>query len=438
MTSILIGGVSTGSGKTIITASILRALRNRGLKVSGGKVGPDYIDPKFHAVGSGDFALNLDGWAMSDETLNRNLATLEQRGSDITIIEGVMGLFDGASDGSSSSAEIAKKLNLPVILCLDVFGQSSSISAIVKGFDSLDKDIKISGIILTKVGSDKHYQILKDSLAKHLPHIPLIGGLFRNDIFEIKSRHLGLTTPHPDNHTELNAVLDECAKVVEQQLDLNKLIEIAKPSSATMNDKIAVPPFAKHISIAYDEALSFFYPYIVQQWKSLGIEVSFSSYLRNDPVDEKADAIYLCGGYPELYLDKLVKGTDFKDSVLKHADKGTFIFGECGGFMALGKSITDKDGKKYETLGLLDLETSFEKRKLQLSYRHMELLNDCNLGKKGDVYKGHEFHYSTIIHQSGEPLFKVKDASNGQMQDVGLINGNVAGSYMHLIEKYEQ
>ena len=436
MPSILMAGASTGSGKTIITASILRALKNRGLNVSGGKVGPDYIDPKYHAIASGEFAYNLDGWAMSDETLNRNLSYLENKGSDFTIIEGVMGLFDGAADGSSSPAEIAKKMNLPIVLCLDVFGQSTSISAIIKGFDNLDPDIKISGIILTKVGSEKHLKILKDSLQKYVPHIPFLGGLFRHELFEIKSRHLGLVTPSPNHNAELNDVLDKCAEIVEAELDLDKLIDIAKSSNAKNNEKIALPTNAKKISVVYDEAFNFAYPHIINQWKLSGIEVSFCSYYNNELPDEDVDCIYMCGGYPELYLEKLSQNIEFKNAIIKHAKKGTFIFGECGGFMALGKSITDKDGKKHEMLGLLDLETSFEKHKLHLSYRNIELLADCNLGNTGDIFKGHEFHYATITQQSGDPLFKVSDAMGNDEQSVGLIKDNVAGSFMHLIEKF--
>ena len=434
MTSVLIAGASTNSGKTIITASILRALKNRGLNVRGGKIGPDYIDPKFHAIASDSFSLNVDAWAMNDNTLHRNLATMEQD-SDITIIEGVMGLFDGASDGSASSAEVAKKMGLPIILCLDVWGQSQSISAIVNGFDTLDEDIKISGIILTRIGTEKHLKILKQSLQKYIPHIPLIGTIFRNEIFELESRHLGLVHPSSENDKTLNKLLDKTANIISQQVDLDKLISIGKKSKAITNDKIAIPKFSNHIAVSYDKAFSFCYPHIINSWKKEGAKISFFSPLNDEAPDENASSIYLCGGYPELYCETLAKNKIFKLGMLKHAEKGTFIFGECGGFMTLGKSITDKNNVEHKMLGLLDLKTSFAKKKLHLSYQNIKLLKECNLGTKNSLFKGHEFHYATITHQSGEPLFEVNNACNSKNEIVGLVNNNVIGSFIHLFDK---
>ena len=433
MSGIILAGVSSNSGKTTITMGLLRALYNQGKNPVSAKVGPDYIDPSFHTKSCKKDCVNLDMWAMNDATINTQISYLKNKG-DITIIEGVMGLFDGAADGTASTAHIARKTGYPIILVLDAFGQSSSIAGIVKGFDELEPDIKISGVILNRTGSQKHIEILVKALQKYVPHIPYIGAMPRENAVVLDNRHLGLV--QADEISNIDTFLETSANWVQEHLNIKALLDIAKkPNDFTNIKHTPIPPLGKHIAVAKDEAFNFIYPHIIHGWEKAGAKISYFSPLKDEAPNNNADSVYLAGGYPELYAEILSNNQIFQSSMRAFANEEKTIFGECGGFMVLGENITDKAGIKHTMLGLLPISTSFKDPKLHLTYRKITTLTDSPFGKAGTVLKGHEFHYAHVTeNNSNQPLFKVEDALGEKKETVGAKKGSVYGSYMHLID----
>tara|TARA_B110000977_G_scaffold66546_1_gene90478 strand:+ start:2713 stop:3987 length:1275 start_codon:yes stop_codon:yes gene_type:complete len=413
---IILSAPSSNSGKTIITLGLLRALSREGFKIKSAKSGPDYIDTRFHAAASRSECYNLDTWAMhSNQIYNLVNSPLP------LIVEGAMGLFDGAPpNGEGSTAHLAKILDLPVILILDVTSQAQSVAAVVLGFMKLDSDIKISGLILNKVGSDKHNRMLISALEPL--GIPILGSIYRQTDLEMPSRHLGLVQAQELNN--LNMFLEKAADLISKALDIQKILDLMEPiKQPKQSSSIFLDPPAQSIAIANDAAFSFTYPHILKEWKKMGVEISFFSPLQNQAPQEK-DLVFLPGGYPELYAEKLANAHNFKNSM----KKAKSVYGECGGYMTMGKGIVDAQGKRHEMLDLLNLETSFETRKLNLGYRNLIPNNIWT-----SELKAHEFHYATTLKAKGKPLFKATDSEGNVLPDMGLINGNFYGSFAHII-----
>ena len=418
---ILIASPHSGSGKTVVTLGLLRAL-SRISNVRAAKSGPDYIDPRFHEIASGNQSLNLDTWAMSESRI-KNLSS----GKGTFVVEGAMGLFDGDSSGrSGSAASLAKILDLQVILIIDCSKMAQSVAAIVKGFVSYDPDVKFLGVILNKIGSEKHLKMINESLSgKSFP--PVIGHLKRSKHFHLPSRHLGLI--QATEKKDLHVWLDKLADKIENSVNLDKL----KSNTLIENKELKplIKPPGKIISIAKDKAFSFIYPHLINDWIAQGSEINYFSPLSDEPVPE-SDFIFLPGGYPELYAEKLAENRQFLESV-KEAAKNTNIYGECGGYMALGESLIDSDGKSHKMLDLLDLVTSIELPKLTLGYRKLRTLS----GSIEGTFMGHEFHYARTLRANGKKLFTSSDASDNSLPDLGLVKGRVCGSFAHIIDYYE-
>ena len=413
---IILSAPSSGCGKTTITLGLLRALKNSGLQIKSAKSGPDYIDTRFHAAASGSECYNLDSWAMCPD----QICKLANEATPL-IIEGAMGLFDGAPpEGKGSTSDLAGILKLPVVLILDAASQAQSIAALTLGFQKLDPNVKISGIILNKVGSDKHNRILLKALEPL--GIPILGSIYRNKDLNMPSRHLGLVQAQELNN--LDEFLNTAAEIVSDSIDIAKLLKLMKPIPKQKKDtNLFLEPPAQSICIASDAAFSFTYPHILKEWHRIGIEISFFSPLKNE-APRDANLIFLPGGYPELYAEKLANADIFK-KVMK---KAKAVYGECGGYMTMGNGIIDSKGKKHEMLGLLNLETSFEEKKLHLGYRNLTPNNiwSSNL-------KAHEFHYSTTLKAEGMPLFRAQDSEGNHLPDMGLVNGSFSGSFAHII-----
>lgn len=416
----------SGSGKTTLTIGLMRALRRRGVTLSPAKIGPDYIDPQFHELASGVPSLNLDGWAMRPETLSA--IGQELAGPHLTIIEGVMGLFDGAVKvgvlGHGATADIAKFFNLPVILVVDCAGMGQSVAALVKGFASFDPEVRVAGVILNKLGSLRHVDMMKEALSKM--GMPVVGAVPRSDDMVLPSRHLGLVQAEEMGDREVRIEL--IADHIERALNIEGLLTLAGDFVPGQNSDTTVPglePLGQRIAIASDEAYRFCYPHLIRYWRDCQASVSFFSPLNDETPANDADAIFLPGGYPELYGGQLAAACKFKTGMEAAARSGTAIYGECGGYMTLGEGLIDKEGRSHEMLGLLPLETSFEKRKLHLGYRHVRAADS------GELYRGHEFHYSTIKREEGDPLYE--DVASGA--SYGLRAGTIRGSYIHLIDR---
>ncbi len=422
MNGLILSAPNSGAGKTTITLGILQALHRRGVQVRGAKSGPDYIDPRFHEAACGGTPCpNLDAWAMSPARVQALAA-----GQGTLFIEGAMGLFDGAPPhGKGATADLAKILNLPVILVVDAARTAQSIAPLVAGFAAHDPLVEIAGVILNNVGSLRHEAMLMRALSPLA--IPVIGAIYRQDGLTHPSRHLGLV--QAGEHPDLQAYLGRAADAVEAALDLDLLINLARALPPTKTTPRFAPP-AQTIAIAQDQAFAFAYPHLLEDWRDMGAEIRFFSPLKNQAAP-KSEMIILPGGYPELHAHILSNATVFKASMQHAAQNGTRIYGECGGYMALGEAIIDKEGTAHEMLGLLPLETSFAKRKLHLGYRH---LNATHGPFQGDL-NGHEFHYTTATKQIGTPLFTATDAEGTALPDMGLIADNISGSYAHIIDR---
>jgi cobyrinic acid a,c-diamide synthase len=417
--ALIIAAPHSGSGKTLVTLGLIRALKNAGHSVASAKVGPDYIDPQFHSAASGNACINLDPWAMGTPAC----ATLLQNEADITVIEGVMGLFDGPDGAKGSTADLAADLNLPVLLVVDCAHQAQSIAALVQGFAQHRPNVKIAGLFLNRVKSDRHMALLHSALADC--GIPILGQLRHNDSFHMPSRHLGLVQAMENQSLEL--FLETAAAGVARETFLDKLLQIATPlSNQTKGSVNLLPPLAQTMAIASDEAFSFVYPHVLKAWHKAGATLSFFSPLANE-APPKAEAVYLPGGYPELHAGKLAASTQFLNGL--RGFKGV-IYGECGGYMTLGESLTDAQGVQHAMAGLLPLATSFATRKLHLGYRQLTSLG----GPFPKHLRGHEFHYATIVSEDdGDRLFEASTANGTALSAMGLRRGHVMGSFAHII-----
>lgn len=418
MRGFVIAAPSSGSGKTTLTLAILRALKNRNLNVRSAKSGPDYIDPKFHAAATGQPCVNLDAWAMSPAQLRSRLPV-----ADCVVVEGAMGLFDGAPpDNRGSAADLAAALGLPVVLVVDAGKMAGSIAPLVSGFVGYSNDITIAGVILNNVGSPRHDRMLRRALDPL--NIPVFGTVFRNPSLALPSRHLGLV--QAQEHGDLDQFLELAAKTAEDSIDLNAVLALSAPPATAPRHPAITPP-AQRIAIAQDVAFAFSYPHLLSDWHDGGAEIIPFSPLANDPVPD-ADFIYLPGGYPELFAGQIAQNTTFLNS-LRKAAQDTVIYGECGGYMTLGDTLTDADGVTHKMAGLLALETSFAKRKLHLGYRTVTAVS----GPFAGTWSAHEFHYATTLSAKGDTLFTASDAEGTALPDIGLRNGSVSGSFAHLI-----
>ena len=430
---LMIAAPRSGSGKTTATLGLLRAFKRRGVDVVGLKSGPDYIDPAFHAAASGREGVNLDSWAMSPELLAALAAqTLKQRA--LALCEASMGLFDGvpAKSGlTGTSADVAATLGMPVLLVVDVTGQAQSAAAVVKGCATYDERLKVGGVIVNRVGSERHRRLVVDAIEPM--GIPVLGTLPRNDKVALPERHLGLVQAGETEALEarLEAIADfvethvDCARVLELAGDL----DLASPASAPP----AVRPPGQRIALAHDAAFSFIYPHLVQGWRAAGAEIVFFSPLADQPPPSDCDLCWLPGGYPELYAGRLAGAARFREGLRRFAETRP-VHGECGGYMALGQSLVDASGVAHPMAGLLGVETSFEKRRMTLGYREARIASQCALGPESALLRGHEFHYATIVASGGDdPFAHVRDVYGAPEAPAGSRRGWVTGSFFHVI-----
>ncbi|MFO0998024.1 MAG: cobyrinate a,c-diamide synthase [Alphaproteobacteria bacterium] len=435
----VIGAPASGSGKTAITLALLRLLKRRGVAVSSCKVGPDYIDPAFHAAASGRPCLNLDGWAMRPDTLHGAFGDAS-RDSDLVVIEGVMGLFDGAPlgqrrSGTASTADLAAHFGWPIILVVDVEGQGASAAATIEGFARYREDVRIAGVILNKVGGPGHEALLRDAIASCCPAPPVLGAVFRHRDLALPERHLGLV--QASEHAALEAFLERAADHLARTVDIERILGIAASIEPhRIDSRPPLTPIGQHIAIASDVAFSFVYPLTIAGWRGAGAEVSFFSPLADEPPPSSADAIFLPGGYPELHAGQLAASARFLGGLKEAADRGASIVGECGGYMVLGRGLIDGQGVRHAMAGLLPVETSFAEPRLHLGYRRLRLMAAGPLGQAGQQFRGHEFHYAAA--KPAEPdrrLFEAWDAKGAALAPMGSAQGRVVGSFAHLIDR---
>ncbi|MGO9007146.1 MAG: cobyrinate a,c-diamide synthase [Beijerinckiaceae bacterium] len=429
---LVIAAPRSGSGKTILTLGLMRAFHRTGLAVSGAKCGPDYIDPAFHAAATRRPSVNLDSWAMRPAILAA-LAARTAEGCDLIICEGSMGLFDGvpgAPGRTGTSADVAKALGWPVLLVLDVSGQSQSAAAIVKGCMTYDPNVRIAGVVLNRVASQRHQRLVCEAIDGL--GVKILGALPRATKLVLPERHLGLV--QAEETAELGATLDAIADFVSAHVDLAGVRSLAEPLRSARAAAIpAIAPPAQRIALARDAAFSFIYPHIIEHWRSAGAEIRLFSPLADEAPPEICDLCWLPGGYPELHAGRLSAAAHFLEGLRGFAHTRP-IHGECGGYMVLGQTLTDAEGQTHPMAGLLGLATSFSQRKMQLGYRDAELLFDGPLGKAGTRLKGHEFHYATIASRGDDDAFAlINDVYGSEPLAAGNRRGLVSGSFFHLI-----
>lgn len=418
--AIVVAAPSSSSGKTVVTLGLLRALRNRGIRVASAKAGPDYIDPKFHEAASGRPCFNLDPWAMAPSQVAALIAELG-RDADLIIIEGVMGLFDGPLGVPGSTADLAQVLQVPVLLTIDARHQAQSVAALVHGFARYRLGTRIAGVILNRVASDRHEAILRAALGERV-----LGALRQDDSLALPSRHLGLV--QAQENQSLEHFIESAAAAVARETVLDRILGIATQPVDESLSRESLPPLGQKIAIARDRAFAFAYPHLLHHWQQSGATLSFFSPLADEAPSADADAIFLPGGYPELHAGRLASNAQFMSGL--RSAKG-LVYGECGGYMVLGEALIDAEGRAHAMAGLLPLVTSFEKRKLHLGYRILQPLTGAPWSK---LLRGHEFHYSTLVSEgAAERLFEAQDAIGDPLAAMGLRRGRVMGSYAHVI-----
>ncbi|HET6839331.1 MAG TPA: cobyrinate a,c-diamide synthase [Bradyrhizobium sp.] len=434
---LIIAAPRSGAGKTTVTLGLVRALARRGCIVQPFKCGPDYIDPAFHAITAGRPSFNLDSWAMSEASI-ATLATQASMGADISIAEGVMGLFDGVTAqgqaGSGATADLASLLGWPVVLVLDVAGQTETAAAVASGCARYRDGVDVAGVILNRVASERHCALIAPAFERM--KMPVFGAILRDDRLALPERHLGLV--QAQETTAIEDRMNALADVIDAAIDLDAIRQAARPAKAMSDIRGEQPrlhPPGQRIALAQDRAFSFMYPHLLRHWRLSGAEISPFSPLADEAPDATADAVWLPGGYPELHAGILANANVFREGLRKMAQRSIPIHGECGGYMVLGRGLEDGDGNRHAMTGLLGLETSFARRKLHLGYRRARLRAPCALGRQNEEIFGHEFHYASILSTSGDPLVDCRDANGTEVPEQGTRQGSTTGTFFHMIDR---
>ena len=433
---ILIAGTHSGVGKTTITLGLMSALKEKGHKVQGFKAGPDYIDPSHHTAITGRPSRNLDTWLMSRDVC-LELYEHALTDSNIAVIEGVMGLYDGCLDGSElgSTAHLAKILNVPAILVMDAKGMSRSAGAVVLGYKNFDRDVKIRGIILNRVKSERHYTSSKKSIEGHCG-IPVLGYMPFHEDITLPERHLGLI-PSVEQEFSKSTYL-KIGNLLSSTVNIDQLINIASTSDNLPSFKKTVfsginERFYFRIAVAVDEAFNFYYQDNLDLLESYGIELTYFSPLYDKYLPADIDGLYIGGGFPELYAAMLAANTTMKESIRKAHKNGVVIYGECGGMMYLLEQLVDFKKKTHEMCGILRGMTRMENKRQGLGYITVQALQDNILCKKGDMFKGHEFHWSSLHVPEGTPYaYAISKCDDRKSKMDGIFAGHVLGSYTHV------
>ena len=433
---LVVAAPRSGAGKTTIALGLMRALRRRGLAVQPFKCGPDYIDPAFHAVAAGRPSYNLDTWAMAEGTLS-DLVARHAATAEVVIAEGVMGLFDGVAQpgqtARGATADLAALFGWPVVLVLDVSGQTETAAAVAMGCARYRCDVGVAGVILNRVSSARHLALIAPAFERI--GLTLFGAIANDADLTLPERHLGLV--QAGETADIEHRLDSFADAIERSVDLDALRHVARVASlrpSTGGTRGLKPP-GQRIALAQDRAFSFMYPHLLDCWRSAGAEIVPFSPLADQAPDPAADAVWLPGGYPELHAGVLASAQRFHGGLRALAGRSVPIHGECGGYMVLGRGIEDARGTLHSMAGLLRLETSFARRSLHLGYRRARLLADCSLGSAGTEIMGHEFHYARTLAADDESLVECLDAAGTSMPEGGARRGSVTGTFFHAIDR---
>jgi len=364
-------------------------------------------------------------------SLANNPSNVDATGSnELILIEGAMGVLDGGGkEGRGSAADLAEILSVPIILVIDASKQFHSVALAPMGLIKTRPKINLLGVILNNIGSSRHLSGARESLDRF--GIELLGWLPKSPELKIPERHLGLVLPeeNPEMEEFIERISVKMDRLVEVDTILQGMMDITRPND--LDPKVGIDPLGQNMAIAQDKAFAFMYSHLIAYWQERGANILPFSPLADEGPDAEADAVFLPGGYPEIHLPQLAGKSKFISGMNKARERNALIYGECGGFMVLGDAIRDSKGKSHRMLGFLNHITSYQNTSLHLGYRHFEALPNPHFRGK---FNGHEFHYTNLEVAGGNKgLFKVEDSFGNRLPDVGLVNGNVFGSYQHLI-----
>ena len=437
MPRIMIAGTNSGVGKTTATLGIMSALVQKGINVQGFKAGPDYIDPSHHTFVTGNASRNLDTWVMGNDACCE-LFERSASNADISVIEGVMGLYDGSIDstGHGSSAHLAKILNTPVILVVNARGVAQSAGAIVMGFKEFDKDLNLAGIIVNSVASQNHYDIIKKAIEESCS-VNVLGYLKKDKDITIPERHLGLI---PSEEEKINSTLyEKLGQMVLETVDIDRLLNIAGSAGSypDYNRSIFInksDPLKVTLAIARDNAFCFYYQDDIDLFETMGAKIKQFSPLNDRCLPDDIDGIFIGGGFPELFAAKLMKNESMRNAILEAHKQGTVIYGECGGMMYLLEKLIDCEGRSFKMSGVLSGASRMEKRRQGLGYIIANAICDNVICKRGDTFRAHEFHWSKLQDIPDDTDFAYTTRkSNGHKTGVdGICKNNVLASYTHV------
>lgn len=438
MPRLIFAGDRSSAGKTTISTGVMSLLHERGLAVQPFKVGLDYIDPSYHSLVTGRQGENLDGFLMGEQAVVEAFQHSAE-GTDVAIIEGVRGLYEGleALSDTGSTAQIAKTLKAPVILVVDAQSITRSTAAIVKGYKDFDRGVNIKGVILNKVGSDRHAEKARLAIEKYTG-VEVLGAIPRNKGMSLTMRHLGLIPAREgaSRVDDFDARIGKIKAVIREHVNINRLLEIAKgaPKLKTSKQSIFVKEKSSgvRIGVALDEAFNFYYKDNVELLKLKGADVVYFSPLHDREMPE-ADGLVIGGGYPEFFAGDLADNGSMRKSIAEASENGMPIYAECGGMMYLTRALEDENGKRYDMVGAIEGVASM-KHIRHIGYVAGQLEKDTPIGVKGTFFKGHEFHYSIITDvPSGTKFAYRMDRGIGIKDGMdGMLVNNTLGSYTHL------
>ncbi|WP_128103878.1 cobyrinate a,c-diamide synthase [Paenibacillus sp. DCT19] len=488
---LIIAGTGSGAGKTTVTLGLMKALDERGLRVQGFKCGPDYIDPTYHTAVTGRPSRNLDAWMTSPEYV-RNTFVQAADGQDISIIEGVMGLYDGKDplSNTGSTAEIATVTQTPVILVVDVRSMARSAAAIVLGFQQLEPELNIAGVIVNRCGSSGHYQIVKKAI-EQMCDIPVVGWLKREEDMSIPERHLGLVPAI--ERGELDPLFQRAADALREGTDLDLLLKIAgaapplesrslvseleeqqlsddeqrsepkhpseqersqqnqqsEQSQQDQKDQQEKNEHQEHqerlsdqqqhaqarpvIAVARDAAFNFYYPDNLELLEEAGAQLTYFSPIAGEGIPADADSIYLGGGFPEEFAEAIATNRLFLEGLREAACQHMPLFAECGGYMVLAESLTDRQGVTFNMAGIVPAHVQMQTKRAALGYREASAVQDSFLLEKGDTLRGHEFHYSTMTYHDTDTIpYAYETKGMRGLKPEGYNSGHILAGYTHV------
>jgi len=431
---LVIGGTGSGVGKTTFTLGLMAAFQRRGLNVQGFKVGPDYIDPTYHTAVTGRASRNLDTWMTSCDVM-KEIFLRGSAGADLSIIEGVMGYYDGKDPLSNqgSTAEVSMELEAPTLLIVNIGAMARSAAAIVKGFQTLSEGVPVAGVILNRAGSAGHIELCRQAIERECG-IPVLGGFTRMDGIEIPERHLGLIPAV--ERGELAPLFRTLADGIEAHLDLDAILALAQGAPLLPNASgflFGTPqPSSVKIAVARDAAFNFYYPENLELLEQMGAQLLFFSPLAGETLPQGAQALYIGGGFPEEFAKELAERGDVRASLRAALADGLPTLAECGGYMYLCRSITDRAGAAYEMVGVIPCDVKMQDRLAALGYRDVQGSGEGNfLLPAGEQVRGHEFHYSTATVREEHPAAYRTKGLRGEKEE-GYANGTLVAGYTHL------